>query len=1119
MQILHDRLREIYLEACDIPPGTQRSAYLAEACAGDTALREHVEAMLKLAPQAGDFFKPFESQHDPRTTRVVLPPCKVLAEGPGTMIGRYKLLEQIGEGGFGVVYMAEQVEPVYRRVALKIIKLGMDTHEVIARFDAERQALALMDHPSVATVLDAGATDSGRPYFVMELVRGMPITEYCDTHRLSTRERIDLFIGVCRAVQHAHSKGIIHRDLKPSNILVIAQDGHPVPKIIDFGIAKAIQQPLTQKTLFTRFGQMIGTPVYMSPEHAIGEDVDTRSDVYSLGVVLYELLTGKQPFDIQKLREVGHMEMLRVIKEVEPVRPSTRLTRLGQELAKVAELRHSNARRLSELVRGDLDWITMKALQKDRTRRYDTPVAIAEDLQRHLNDQPVTAGPPSPAYRAWKFTLRHRYAVAAATGIFISLVIGLAFATFGFLRAREERSRAIRAEALTQQQWRVAVKEAEKARAKEMRARQISYASDMGLASQALEQSNLGRALSLLQRHAGTGATNDLRGWEWRYLWQQCKSGELFHLGNLSNSVLSVAASSDGMLAVAADLSGNLGIWDLLGHRLLAEVPAAMAPVALSPDGKVLVSADRALREPQTGREVGRLDDENGGLKKIAFSPDGRWFAALSSMSDLSIWDCATWKRVGLYGGFPCTGIHIGGLAFSHTGDLLAVGTQDGRLHIVETRTGRVLHSWQAHRDAVTSLAFAPDSSQIASGAGFTEHKIKLWNPDGSLQGELEGHRAWICSLAFSADGSTLASSSADQNIGLWNPRTRESLGMLKGHLQEVWSVVFLPDGKTLLSSSKDGAVKVWRMPPMAHEKNEPLPEQLAFAADGREVVGIAPGGFVARWALPSFRMLGEITALGTDNMQIAASRSGGLVAVVSKQGEIKVWDPQMELLITNFVVGTASRPVTWLGFANDGRKLVAVIDATAPQVFDTTTWQRVASWKATGEKHLHPVCLSPDGELLATAGDATVVYSLSNGVPVARIAAHKYYTDSIAFSPDGKWLATGSMDGTAKLWRAGTWELTGTFTGHLLGVHSVAFSIDSRRFATSSLTKEAVKLWDLTTMQEVLNLSMPGGVTHSLAFSPDGEILVCFSTGFGPRCWSAPPLTGLDVAPEWDDP
>lgn len=354
-----------------------------------------------------------------------------------TQVGRYKLLEQIGEGGFGVVYMAQQEEPIRRRVALKIIKLGMDTQQVIARFEAERQALALMSHENIAGVLDAGATETGRPYFVMELVRGVPITEYCDRNKLNTNDRLKLFISVCKAVQHAHQKGIIHRDLKPNNVLVTLRDGVAVPKVIDFGIAKATQAKLTEKTLFTRFGQFVGTPAYTSPEQIeMSElDADTRSDIYSLGVLLYELLTGTTPIEQEKLRRANYLDLQRMICDQEPPKPSARLSQSGEALATICAQRSTEPGKLGQLLRGELDWIVMKALEKDRTRRYDTAIGLAADVQRYLNDEPVQAGPPSTSYRLRKFVHRNFKLVVTTAAFILLLVMGTAFSTLQAVRA------------------------------------------------------------------------------------------------------------------------------------------------------------------------------------------------------------------------------------------------------------------------------------------------------------------------------------------------------------------------------------------------------------------------------------------------------------------------------------------------------------------------------------------------------------------------------------------------------------------------------------------------------------------------------------------------------------
>ena len=428
------REEELFHAALELP-AERRDAFLNEKCAGDDALHQQVAALLAAHEQAGTIVS-----GEPFTV--------LLTEKAGDRIGRYKLLEQVGEGGCGAVYVAEQEEPVRRRVALKVIKLGMDTKQVIARFEAERQALAMMDHPNIAKVLDAGATETGRPFFVMELVRGVPITEYCDKNKLSTTERLDLFVQVCRAIQHAHQKGVIHRDIKPSNILVTLHDGVPVPKVIDFGIAKATQGRLTDQTVYTAFEQFIGTPAYMSPEQAemSGLDIDTRSDIYALGVLLYELLTGRPPFDSKELAKLGIDEIRRTIREQEPPRPSTRLSTMVEgDLTTTASRRRTDAPKLIHLLRGDLDWIVMKCLEKDRTRRYETANGLAMDVQRYLANEPVVARPPSKLYRFQKLARRNKLVFAAAGAVAAALLLGAVLSTLQAIRAGRAEARESRA--------------------------------------------------------------------------------------------------------------------------------------------------------------------------------------------------------------------------------------------------------------------------------------------------------------------------------------------------------------------------------------------------------------------------------------------------------------------------------------------------------------------------------------------------------------------------------------------------------------------------------------------------------------------------------------------------
>jgi eukaryotic-like serine/threonine-protein kinase len=460
MDLATQREEDLFVAAQQLIEPAARRVFLDRSCAGDPVLRAKIDGLLAAAADADTFFTesasalslPAESIPSPRSAPAsadAMPANLSIEEPIGTRIGRYKLLERIGEGGCGVVYMAEQEEPVRRRVALKIIKLGMETKSVIARFEAERQALALMDHPNIARVFDAGATERGSPYFVMELVRGVRITEYCDQNLLGIRQRLDLFVQICHAIQHAHQKGVIHRDIKPSNIMIALQDGLPVPKVIDFGIAKATEAHLADRPLLTADAQLIGTPAYMSPEQAemSGLDIDTRSDIYSLGVLIYELLTGKTPFDAKELLKSGLDEMRRTLREREPPRPSVRLSALQRpDLTKTAESRQVEPTRLISLLHGDLDWIVMKTLEKDRRRRYETANGLALDVQRYLSNEPIMARPPSRLYRLGKLVRRNRVVFAAAGAVAVALVVGMGTSTWLFLKERDARHRAVAAE-------------------------------------------------------------------------------------------------------------------------------------------------------------------------------------------------------------------------------------------------------------------------------------------------------------------------------------------------------------------------------------------------------------------------------------------------------------------------------------------------------------------------------------------------------------------------------------------------------------------------------------------------------------------------------------------------
>jgi eukaryotic-like serine/threonine-protein kinase len=668
--------KEIFFAALEQPTVEARAAFLDGACRNNPVLRPKIDKLLADHFEEDTFLK--TAAVEGLSTVMESTP---VTEGPGTQIDRYKLLQRLGEGGFGVVYMAEQKEPVKRRVALKIIKLGMDTRQVVARFEAERQALAMMDHPNIAKVLDAGATATGRPYFVMELVKGVPVTKYCDDNNLTTKERLELFIPVCQAIQHAHQKGIIHRDIKPSNVMITLHDGQPVPKVIDFGIAKATQAELTEKTIFTQYSQFIGTPAYMSPEQAemSGLDVDTRSDIYSLGVLLYELLVGRTPLDAKALMSGGYDEIRRRIKEEEPPKPSTRVNTMeGSEKTTVARHRKIGPDQLSSELRGDLDWIVLKALEKDRTRRYETANGIALDIQRFLKDEPVSAVAPSKGYLIRKYVRRHRTALALAATIAGLLLSGATLSTWQAVRAtRAQRiAEAAKSEALEQKllaQEKQSEAETERQNAEEARQREqalreeavaserrqrlSAYEADMRLAHRYLSENNLAMVKMLLDRYdRATNGFPDVRGLYWRHLHQVTQGDQSSSTLPHDSMVRSVSLSSDGGRLASCTLSGRVRLYevtksnDVNTTKLLWEhgggflaYGAEESSVAVSPDGRLLAAEQQGtLKVWNTA--TGELSFEQVHVRApVMFSPDSTLLVGVSD-NGLMTWNTLDWS-------------------------------------------------------------------------------------------------------------------------------------------------------------------------------------------------------------------------------------------------------------------------------------------------------------------------------------------------------------------------------------------------------------------------------------------------------------------------------------------
>jgi len=1130
--------------------GAERAAFLDGACRGDPMLRRRLDALLAAHERPDHLLATAAPAARPT---LKLNSTGAQDEAIGTTIGRYRLLERLGEGGCGVVYMADQQEPIRRRVALKVIKMGMDTKSVIARFEAERQALAMMDHPNIAKVLDAGATESGRPYFVMELVRGIKATDYCDQHKLTTRQRIGLFIQICQAVQHAHQKGLIHRDLKPSNILVSSADGVPVPKVIDFGIAKATnQQPLTDKSLFTAFAQFIGTPAYMSPEQAelSALDIDTRTDIYSLGVLLYELLTGQPPFAPETLVNAGLDEMRRIIREIEPPKPSTRieteLTRNPQSTVRITELKE---------VRGDLDWIVMKCLEKDRTRRYETANGLAADLQRHLENQPVEARPPSAAYRLEKAWRRHRLAYGAGAAVAVALVLGITVSAWQAVRATRAEAAAVRAQnaaqeqrlrananaAEAQKQAVEARKESDRADANARRSSRGLYVADMRLAQQAWEDARMVRLQELLDGQRPERTTGvDLRGFEW-YYWHRLAHTDLFTVKD--GSGCSVAFSPDGKHLATSGYNRKLKIYDastgqellsLVGHR------GNVWAVAFSPDGTRLASAtgefgspaqlgEMKLWDASTGKEILSFEGHASSVTALSFSPHGKILASSGADRTVRLWDTTTGQEM--------LNVAIGhalahSVAFSPDGKRFATGTDSenfnpGEVKVWEATTGKPVFTCKGSR-RVFSVAFSPDGRLLAAGGS---EGIKVWDAtDGGEAIPLRGAgSASARGLVFSSDNRFLAAGFGNI-VKIWETANGSEKASYQGHSRTVLSVAFNPEG-TRLASGDGWDVKVWDT--LSSQEASTL--KFAGAGAGGTAVSFSPTGerlATARWdgavkilEATTLREILSCKAPGSSGKGpvarcVAFSPDGQRLASGGDGPAIGLWDAASGREI--LTLPEPSGKVNGVAFSPDGKRLASACGDSSQQsprgavkIWDATTGQELLSLIVPSRDRNRPaftsVVFSPDGRLLAAgvtqhvrengeyvAGETVIWDTVTGQVKFALADVH--HVKSVAFSPDGKRLVSAGIS-TMKIWDATTGQEICTLKGHTGDINSVAFSPDGNRVASAS-DDTTVRVWDATSGQETLVLKGHIAQVYSVAFSPDGRRLASVGQDGTLRVW-----------------
>lgn len=1032
-------------------------------------------------------------------------------------IGPFKILRKIAEGGMGAVYMAEQDKPVRRRVALKVIKAGKDSEQIIIRFEAERQALAMMNHPNIAKVLDVGTTEDGSPFFAMELVKGVPITEYCDLNKLSIDDRLKLFIPVCKAVQHAHQKGVIHRDLKPSNVLVELGDGEPIPKVIDFGLAKAMehQSLLTDKTMFTEYGQIVGTLQYMSPEQAEMNhlDVDTRTDIYALGVMLYELLTGSTPLDQETMGQNALLRVLELIREDEPPRPSVRLSQSTEATIGISKQRQIQPAKLQQILQGELDWVIMKALEKDRTRRYDSASDFAQDISRYLNDEAVAARPPSTSYRISKFVHKNKGLVASLATILLILLAGIAGTSFGLVRASRKTAEAVEQRTVADKKTKEAESEKNRANVESKRARDSDTSSKFQLANARWNANRAAEARELLHQIPVDYRNN----FEWHFFNRHFLGSDLTLYGH-TFWALSVAFSPDGTQIASGSQDYSIKVWDAKTGEEIRTLKGpdghkgGVASVAFSPDGSRIASgsSDKTIKvwNLKTGKVINTLDEHTETVVSVAFSPDGKRIASASRDKTIKIWDPET-GEIATFNGHTAA---VWCVAFSPDGQQIASASLDYSIKVWDSNTGEEIASHNLHGYLYPlTVTFSPDGKRIASGG--TYNTVKVWDAKtGKEIVTLLGHASVITSVVFSPDASRIASASLDHTIKIWDANTGQEIDTLIGHADSVYSVAFSPDASRIVSGSMDKTVKVWNVktgqetPTFSRHTDEV--SSVAISLDGSRIASANNDKTIKVWDAKTGREIATLEGHFSAVVSVNFSPDGTRIASASKDKTTRVWDLKTGEATT---FSGHTNQVWSVAFSPNGKRVASASWDKTIKVWDANTGQELDTFEGH-DSQVVSVVFSPDGTQIASGSwDNTVkVWDANTGREIDTLRGHADAVLSVAFNADGTRIASGSRDKTIKVWETSTGRKISSLKGHTGWVLSVAFNPDGTRIASASVDQK-IKLWDAATGREIATLKGHADEVRSLVFSSDGTRIVSGSMDKTIKTWDS--KTDLEIS------